>query len=99
MGAALMWVSRWNRTGYLVELAVDKSHRREGIGTRLMGVLKRRAKARRLRAIIVETQPDSKVAMDFYIKRGLRMCGYNDRYYTNRPSNSHQIAVFFSLDL
>ena len=99
LGVALMWVTKWNRTGYLVELAVDRSHRRMGVGTRLLKVLARRARSRRLRAIIVETQPDSKDAMDFYLGSGLRMCGYNDRYYTNRPRNSHQIAVFFSLDL
>jgi hypothetical protein len=41
----------------------------------------------------------SKAAMDFYPGIGLRMCGYNDRYYTNKPKNSHRMAIFFSLDL
>jgi ribosomal protein S18 acetylase RimI-like enzyme len=99
LGVALMWVTRWNKTGYLVELAVDKAHRRMGIGSKLLKALARRVKEKGLRAIIVETQPDNKVAMDFYLGTGLRLCGYNDRYYTNKPRNSHQIAVFFSLDL
>lgn len=99
LGVALMWITRWNKTGYLVELAVDRAHKRMGIGSKLLSALARRAKEKGLRAIIVETQPDSKDAMDFYLGSGLRLCGYNDRYYTNEPRNSHQIAVFFSLDL
>ncbi|HME18478.1 MAG TPA: N-acetyltransferase [Nitrososphaerales archaeon] len=99
LGVALMRVTKWNRTGYLLEFAVDKAHKRMGIGSKMMKALARGAKERGLRAIIVETQPDSKEAMDFYLGSGLRLCGYNDRYYTNKPMNSHQIAVFFSLDL
>jgi ribosomal protein S18 acetylase RimI-like enzyme len=99
LGVALMWVTRWNKTGYLVELAVDKAHKRMGVGSALLKALAERAKEKGLRAIIVETQPDSKEAMDFYLRSGLRLCGFNDRYYTNKPVNSHQIAVFFSLDL
>ena len=99
LGVALMQVTRWNRTGYLVELAVDKAHKRMGIGSVLLKTLAKRAKKKGLRTIIVETQPDNKEAIDFYYGSGLRLCGYNDRYYTNNPTNSHQVAVFFSLDL
>jgi len=98
-GVALMWVTRWNRTGYLAEFAVDSAHKRMGVGAALMEALAARAREEGLRAVIVETQPDNKEAMDFYLGHGLRLCGYNDRYYTNKPKNSHQIAVFFSLDL
>jgi len=99
LGVALMWVTRWNRTGYLAELAVDKAHRRKGVGSRLLAELASKARSRRLRAIIVETQPDCRVAVAFYLRSGLRLCGYNDRYYTNEPRDPHQIAIFFSLDL
>jgi ribosomal protein S18 acetylase RimI-like enzyme len=94
-----MWITKWNRTGYLVELAVDKSHHNKGIATKIIAALARRAKQEKLRAIMAETQPDSKQAMDFYLSRGFRLCGYNDRYYTNDPKSSHQIAIFFSLGL
>lgn len=94
-----MWVTKWNKTGYLVELAVDRDHRRKGIGTRLMQTLARRARKAGLRAIIVETQPSVKEGMDFYLHKGFRLCGYNDRYYTNNPTTSREIALFFSLNL
>jgi len=57
------------------------------------------AKENQLRAIIVESQPDNKDGMDFYLSNGFRLCGFNDRYYTNRSKSSREIAIFFSLDL
>jgi ribosomal protein S18 acetylase RimI-like enzyme len=99
LGAALMWVKTWNKTGYLVELAVDKSHQRKGIATKLVQSLAGRARKAGLRAIIVETQPSVREGMDFYLHNGFRLCGYNDRYYTNNPTTSKEIALFFSLDL
>jgi len=94
-----MWVKTWNKTGYLVELAVDKSHQRKGIATKLVQSLAGRARKAGLRAIIVETQPSVREGMDFYLHNGFRLCGYNDRYYTNNPTTSKEIALFFSLDL
>ena len=99
VGTDLMWVTGWNKTGYLVELAVDKAHQRKGLASRIIQALAQRTKQRGLRAIIVETQLDNKQGMDFYLSRGFRLCGYNDRYYTNHPRSSHEIAIFFSLDL
>jgi ribosomal protein S18 acetylase RimI-like enzyme len=85
--------------GYLVEFAVDKGHRRKGIGKSILNKLARVAEEKDLRAIIVETQPDNKDGMDFYLANGFRMCGNNDRYYTNKPKNAKEITLFFSLDL
>jgi ribosomal protein S18 acetylase RimI-like enzyme len=99
VGTALMWVTVWNKTGYLVELAVDKEQQRKGFGSQIVTELARRGKEKNLRAIIAETQPDNNLATNFYLKRGFRLCGYNDRYYTNNPTSSHDIAIFFSLDL
>ena len=99
VGTATMFLTRWNRTGLLVELAVARDWQRRGVGRALLLGMSRLAKDRDLRAIIVETQPDNKDAMDFYMANGLRMCGYNDRHYTNLPKSSHEIALFFSLDL
>lgn len=94
-----MWIRKWNRTGYLVEIAVDRSRQRQGIGIALLDKLSSISAESGLRAIIVETQPSNRDAMDFYLSRGLRMCGYNDRYYSNRPESSKDIAIFLSLDL
>jgi GNAT superfamily N-acetyltransferase len=99
VGTGLMWIRAWNETGYLVELAVDKGAQRQGVGKALISEFTKLAKQHRLRAIIVETQPDNRDGMDFYMANGFRLCGFNDRYYTNHPKSSHDLAVFFSLDL
>ncbi len=99
VGTALIWATDWNKTGYLAELAVSKEYQRMGYGSRIIDELAKRARRKGLRAIIVETQLDNKLGMDFYLKKGFRLCGYNDRYYTNNPNSSHAIAIFFSLDL
>jgi [ribosomal protein S18]-alanine N-acetyltransferase len=98
-GMALMWVTEWNKTGYLVELAVGKQMMRKGIGSKLIQTLVERAKQDNLRSIIVETQIGRKEAIDFYMSQGFRMSGYSDRYYTNSPKSSNDIALFFSLDV
>jgi N-acetylglutamate synthase-like GNAT family acetyltransferase len=98
-GMALMWVIEWNKTGYLVELAVGKLMMRKGIGSKLIRTLVERAKQDNLRSIIVETQIGRKEAIDFYMSQGFRMSGYSDRYYTNSPKSSNDIALFFSLDV
>lgn len=99
IGTGLMWITGWNKTGYLVELAVSTEHMRRGVGRALIDEFAKLAKQNGLRAIIVETQPDNKGGMDFYLSNGFRLCGFNDRYYTNNPKSSREIAVFFSLDL
>ncbi len=99
VGTGLMWIKHWNKTGYLVELAVDRDHHRKGIGKALVDEFSRLARVMQLRAIVVETQPGNKEGMDFYLASGFRLCGYNDRYYTNHPKTSQEIALFFSLDL
>lgn len=65
VGTGLMWVTNWNKTGYLVELAVSKGHLRKGIGKALVNEFARTAKGQQLGAIIVETQPDNRDGMDF----------------------------------
>jgi len=99
IGTGLMWITGWNKTGYLVELAVDKAHLRKGVGKALVSEFSRIARQNQLRAIIVETQPSNKDGVDFYLSNGFRLCGFHDRYYTNHPKSSKDIAIFLSLDL
>ncbi len=98
-GMALANIIKWNKTGYLLEIAVDKGNKRSGVGKTLIAGLSHIGKKRGIRSVIAETQPSNIVAMDFYISQGFRLCGFNDRYYTNTPKSSRDVAIFFSLDL
>lgn len=99
VGACLMRLSRWNGTGQLVELAVRKKDRRRRVGSALVSGLSHLAEEDGLRAIVAETQPGNQAAVGFYLSNGFRLCGYNDRYYTNSPRSPDEVALFFSLDL
>ncbi len=56
VGTALMWINDWNKTGYLGEIAVDKTMLRKRVGTQMIEQLAYRARENNLRSIIVETQ-------------------------------------------
>jgi N-acetylglutamate synthase-like GNAT family acetyltransferase len=99
LGIALMWIISWNKTGYLVELAVENSMKRKGIGSKIVMALVERARQNSLRSIIVETQIGRKESIDFYLSQGFRMSGYSDRYYTYSPESSDDIPIFFALDV
>ncbi len=96
---AIMKISAWNNTGILLEFAVRKEFRRRGIGRSLIEELRKKAHEKGIRAILIETQPGNLEANEFYNSLGLRICGYNDRYYTNRPETPRDIAIFYSIDI
>ena len=99
VGFAVMKISSWNNTASLVEFAVRKDMKRIGMGNAIIGEIRRVASIKGLRSVIIETQPGNREANEFYSSIGLRICGYNDRYYSNRPESPNDIAIFYSLDI
>ena len=81
-------------TAWAADLAVDRPHRLQGVGTALLNAARAWAAERGLRRIIVETQTKNYPAIRFLQKRGLVFCGYNDLYYPNQD-----IAIFFGQTL
>jgi ribosomal protein S18 acetylase RimI-like enzyme len=84
----------WQRMGWVANLAVDRAHRRQGIGTALMRRARQWAREQHLRRILVEATTKNYPALCFYQKLGFRFCGFNDHYYTNQD-----IALFFVQEL
>jgi ribosomal protein S18 acetylase RimI-like enzyme len=80
----------WQRIGWLANMAVDRAHRQQGIGTALMRGARQWARQQGLRAIVAEATTKNYPAICFYRKLGFEFCGYNDHYYTNQD-----IALFF----
>jgi len=78
-------------TTWVSDLAVRKSHRRQGIGSTLVIVSQNWAKQNNSRRLIIEMQPKNYPAIQLARKLGFELCGYNDHYFTN-----HDIALFFS---
>ena len=94
VGLALAEPRAWNRSVWVHEFAVAASHRRRGIGTRLMAALARRARAERYRALVCETQSTNAPAIDFYRAVGFRLEGVDVSYYSNEDLERGEVAVF-----
>jgi GNAT superfamily N-acetyltransferase len=80
----------WQRMGWVAHMAVDRIHRRRGVGTALMRHARLWAREHGLLTIMAEATTKNYPALCFYQKLGFQFCGFNDHYYTNQD-----IALFF----
>jgi len=76
-------VEDWNNRLRVTELWIDDAYRRQGIGTALMNVAMRRARAEKRRAILLETQSRNENAIAFYLAYGFTLIGFNTCEYQN----------------
>ena len=81
---------QWQRSGWVLNLAVDTQYRRRGIGTSLVRHARQWAWDRDLRTLFAETTTKNYPALSFFKKLGFQFCGFNDHYYENQD-----IALFF----
>lgn len=84
----------WNRSVWVLEIGVASTHRRRGIGRRLVEELSRRAHDAGFRVLVCETQTTNVPAIDFYRNLGFTLEGVDLSYYTNKDVSKGEIAVF-----
>jgi ribosomal protein S18 acetylase RimI-like enzyme len=94
VGIALAEPRHWNKSLWLWELHVAETHRRRGIGQRLVEALVEKARAVGLRTLVCETQNTNVPAMHFYRKVGFRIEGIDLSYHSNDDFPDGEIAVF-----
>lgn len=85
---------RWQRTGWVQNLVVDRPYRRRGVGTTLLRAAAAWARHEGLRRLTLECPTKNGGAIRFFFGRGAEFCGFNDRYYTHGD-----IALFFDYRL
>jgi ribosomal protein S18 acetylase RimI-like enzyme len=78
-------------TTWVMDLAVMRRVRRQGIGSALVLAAQEWARQHGNHRCVLEMQPKNFPAICMAQKLGFDLCGYNDRYYKN-----HDIALFFS---
>ena len=86
--------SEWNRALWVQSLYVDSAHRRRGVGSLLLGAAIAEAERSAVRALFVETQVSNGPAINFYLKHGFSLCGFNDHLYTNTDLRHDEVALF-----
>jgi len=95
IGFTGVMIHRWNNTARVIDVFVLPAHRRQGFGSALIKYLLRRVRQHSVRAIIAEA-PSQNTVLRLYLKNGFRICGYNDRYYSN---HGKEMAIFLSYDI
>lgn len=93
VGIALAEAQEWNRTLWIWEFGVAETHRRRGIGRRLMDEMVAVARREGLRRLLCETQSTNVPAIDFYRAVGFEIDAVNLFYYSNEDLNG-EIAIF-----
>lgn len=84
----------WNNTAHVIDIFVQPDYRNRGYGTNLVKFLLKYLKNKKYRTLIAEA-PSSNPVLKLYLKNGFRVCGFNDRYYSNKGK---EIAIFLSYD-
>lgn len=87
--------SKWNNTARIIDIFIHPDYRGKGYANQLIKKIKAEAKKIKVRTIIAEA-PSLNNVLAVYLKNGFRVCGFNDRYYSN---NGKEIAVFLSYDI
>ena len=99
VGYEMIVKPRFTDAAEITDLAVDRPTRRHGVGRPLVDAAAVWAKERDLRAVWVEPQGDAADTIDFYLKLGFRISGFNDRWNTNADGQNgrHTVYMYFEL--
>lgn len=98
-GLLMVVVPRWTDAGEITDLAVDRVARRRGAGRALVDAAMRWARERSLRALWVEPRADNADAIEFYLKLGFRVSGFNDRMYSNADDAPGRATIYLYREL
>ncbi|MEM3823778.1 MAG: GNAT family N-acetyltransferase [Candidatus Bathyarchaeia archaeon] len=94
VGYSRMHLCKWNNSAFIIQLLVDPTHRRKGIGTLLLKFMEDFAREKRARVLMFDTSVDNAPALQLYFKNGFKICGYNDKIYENG-----KIALYLAKEL
>jgi ribosomal protein S18 acetylase RimI-like enzyme len=92
----------WNRRATIAHLYVSPSSRGLGVGAALLEALDQRARTSGARCLWLETQNINYPAIQFYRRRGFRLCGLDDTLYDperDPTTGSDEVALFFTRPL
>ena len=84
---------KWNNTLLIHNLYVYASFKRLGIGSKLMEFVKERALRLGVRAITLETQTSNYPAVQFYLKHGFQLVGFNTISYSNEDVEKGEVRL------
>jgi len=90
---------KWNNTMRVWEFLVEEEFRERGIGTLLMKYAVKIAKERGARMLVLETQTNNVPAINFYLKFGFELIGFDTAAYSNEDIEKKEVRLEFGLRL
>jgi len=90
---------KWNNRMRVWEFLVEEAFRRMGIGTLLMNQAVKIAKERGARMLVLETQTCDVPAIDFYLKFGFELIGFDTAAYSNEDIERREVRLELGLKL
>jgi ribosomal protein S18 acetylase RimI-like enzyme len=87
-------LASWNQRATITHLYVSPGHRGRGVGAALLEALDERARRAEARCLWLETQNVNYPAVQFYRRRGFRLCGLDEALY-DPASHPGEVALFF----
>jgi ribosomal protein S18 acetylase RimI-like enzyme len=102
IGFAEVVFEQWNRRATIAHLYVAPANRGQGVGAALLEALDGRARTRGVRCLWLETQNINFPAIQFYRRRGFRLCGLDDTLYDpelDPTTGWDEVALFFARPL
>jgi ribosomal protein S18 acetylase RimI-like enzyme len=96
VGLLIVLAPPWTDAAEITDLAVGRRNRGSGAGSALVQAASAWARERGLRALWAEPHADNATAIEFYLRLGFRVSGFNDRLYSSDPAAA---VVYMHLEL
>lgn len=81
--------------GYICNIAVEKSHRKQGIGTSLISEIITYSQNKNLKFLTLEVRESNIEAIKFYEKLGFEKFGIRKNFYLNPNENAIIMTLYF----
>jgi ribosomal protein S18 acetylase RimI-like enzyme len=102
-GKQVGWIElgfhKWNNRMRIWELLVEEGFRCMGIGMLLVDHAVKLSKRRRARMLVVETQSCNVPAINFYLKNGFELIGFDAAAYSNEDIERKEVRLEFGLKI
>ena len=87
----------WNNRVRIWDINIDERFRRIGIGSKMIDFIKEYALNIKARAIVLETQTCNVPAINFYLKHGFELIGFDSIHYTNQDIQKKEVRIELGL--
>lgn len=99
IGLLMIILPSWANSAEITDFAVDRAARGQGTGRALLDAAIAWARQRGRLALWVEPRADAAQAIEFYLRAGFRLSGFNDHLYSNADDEPGRQTLYMHLEL